>query len=403
MVVFWLLAALMTAAALAIVLFPLLRGRRPRTPDPAQARLEALRLQRREIEADVANGTLSAQARDEALAELVQRADRELEGAAPAPADTSKPWVTAMVVAALMPVAAFGLYLVRGTPLAADPAVSANRGMPTDEKQVVAMVETLARKVRERPDDVQGWTLLARSMAALGRFSESVDAYEHLVKLVPDNPSLLADYADALAMAQGRTLAGKPYELARQALALDPTHPKALALAATAAMDAGDRKAARGYLEALLPQLPPDSEDLAQVRSMLAELGAPAAATPAAAPVAGAATAGVSGSVTVAPAIAARVRPEDTLFVYARAENGPRMPLAIVRGSARELPLKFALDDSQSMSPSMKLSTAQAVRIEARVSRSGMAAPQSGDVVGTSAVVRPGARDVQVVLDKVVP
>jgi cytochrome c-type biogenesis protein CcmH len=133
--------------------------------------------------------------------------------------------------------------------------------------------------------------------------------------------------------------------------------------------------------------------------------GAPAAAaSPAPAAASTAPDAGaVTGSVTVAPQIASKVDGTATLFVFARAENGPRMPLAIVRAAARELPLQFRLDDSQAMAPTMKLSGAQAVRIEARISRSGNATPQAGDLVGTSGVVKPGTRGVSVVVDKVVP
>jgi cytochrome c-type biogenesis protein CcmH len=411
MAVFWLLAVLMTAAALAFVLVPLLRSRPVSGPSTVEANLDVLRSQRREIEADVANGTLPPEARDEALAELVRRAEADLVPVA-APADAArKPWITAAVVAVALPLCAFGLYLARGTPAAADPRL-ANGTMPMDSKEVVAMVETLARKVRERPDDVQGWSLLARSMATLGRFQESADAYAHLAKIAPGDPSVLADYADALAMAQGRSLAGKPYELVKEALAIDPSHPKALALAASAAMDANDFAGALNYWRALEVQLPPGSDDLRQVQAVVAEVEAKAreAGQPvASAPVHTATTSGaaqsksVTGSVAAAPDVAARIQPGDTLFVYARAENGPRMPLAIIRTTATQLPMKFALDDSQAMSPAMKLSGAAAVRIEARVSRSGNAMPQAGDIVGTSGVVKPGTRDVKIVLDKVVP
>jgi cytochrome c-type biogenesis protein CcmH len=411
MAVFWLLAVLMTAAALAFVLVPLLRSRPVSGPSTVEANLDVLRSQRREIEADVANGTLPPEARDEALAELVRRAEADLVPVA-APADAArKPWITAAVVAVALPLCAFGLYLARGTPAAADPRL-ANGTMPMDSKEVVAMVETLARKVRERPDDVQGWSLLARSMATLGRFQESADAYAHLAKIAPGDPSVLADYADALAMAQGRSLAGKPYELVKEALAIDPSHPKALALAASAALDANEFAGALNYWRALEVQLPPGSDDLRQVQAVVAEVEAKAreAGQPvASAPVHTATTSGaaqsksVTGSVAAAPDVAARIQPGDTLFVYARAENGPRMPLAIIRTTATQLPMKFALDDSQAMSPAMKLSGAAAVRIEARVSRSGNAMPQAGDIVGTSGVVKPGTRDVKIVLDKVVP
>lgn len=412
MVVFWILAALMTAVALAFVLVPLLRARPDGSPGVVEANLEVLRGQRREIEADVANGTLPAEAREEALAELVERASGDLEAARPT-GSTRKPWVTAGVVAVALPLLAFGVYLVQGTPAASDPKVARREAAPQpDDKQIVAMVESLAQKVRERPDDAQGWSLLARSMAALGRFEESAKAYAHLETIAPRDADVLADYADALGMAQGGTLKGNPYELTKRALAIDPAHKKALALAGTAALDAGDFDSAMRYWQTLARQLPPDSEDAAQVRAILADVmmkaaasgkvlgkAPPADASRAAAP----AATSVSGSVSVAPEMAARIGPADTLFIFARAEQGPRMPLAILRGSAQQLPRVFTLDDTQAMSPEMKLSSASAVRIEARVSRTGNAAPQPGDLVGTSAVVKPGARDVKIVLDKVLP
>jgi cytochrome c-type biogenesis protein CcmH len=400
---FWILAALMTAVALAFVLVPLLRERAAPGTNALDANLAVLRGQRREIEADVANGTLPADARAEALDELVARAENDLAAPAePAPAVTRRPWLTAAGVAVALPALAFGMYLATGTPGAADPRMAAAQRAPLDDQQIVAMVETLALKVRERPDDAKGWALLARSMAALGRFQESAEAYERLSKLVPNDPNILADYADSLGMAQGRTLAGRPYELAREALALDPDNRKALALAGTAAMDARDFPGALKYWQSLAAQLPAGSEDEAQVRALLGEIRAKSGAKAEAAPKPLAARS-VSGLVSVSPEMAARVSGSETLFVFARAEGGPRVPLAVLRGSARQLPLRFALDDSMAMAPDLRLSGAQALRVEARISRSGNALPQPGDLVGSSAVVKPGARDVKIVVDGVVP
>lgn len=414
MAVFWILATLMTALALAFVLVPLARSRPRAAPSASEANLEVLRAQRREIDADVATGVLPGEARDVAIAELMQRADADL-GARESPAsDAGKPWAVIVAVFFLVPIVAFGTYFAVGTPRAADPATIAATKAPANDAQIVAMVESLARKVRDRPDDVQGWSLLARSMAAIGRFKESADAYEHLAKLVPDDPQVLADWADSLGMAQGKTLWGKPYELAKQALKLDPGHQKALALAGTAAMEMKEYKAAAGYWNRLAELLPPDSQDRAQVQQILAEVAtqakaagqelpaAPKAATLAAAPAASG-TKSVSGSVSLAPALASQVSGGETLFVFARAEGGPRMPLAVLRKTAKELPLTFALDDTLAMAPNFKLSGAEAVRIEARVSKSGNASPQPGDLIGTSDVVRPGARGVKIVVDKVVP
>jgi len=414
MAVFWILVTLMTAAALAFVLVPLLRSRPAVAPSATDANLEVLRAQRREIDADVASGVLPSQERDAALAELVQRADQDLAGREAPAVRGGKPWPVAIAAGVLVPLVAFGTYLAVGTPRAADPAVIAAMKMPTSDAQIVAMVESLAAKMKDRPDDPQGWALLARSMAAIGRFKESADAYERLSKLVADDPQVYADWADSLGMAQGRTLSGKPYELAKQALKLDPQHRKALALAGTAAMDARDYRAASDYWSRLAAQIPPDSPDHAQVQSVLAEIAERAAATgsplpakpkalasaPATAP-SGAKS--VTGSVSLAPGLASKLTGGETLFIFARSEGGPRVPLAVIRATAQQLPMQFALDDTQAMSPNMKLSGAEQVRIEARVSKSGNAAPQPGDLVGTSAVIRPGARDVKILVDKVLP
>jgi cytochrome c-type biogenesis protein CcmH len=414
MAVFWIMAALMTSVALAFVLVPLLRSRPSAGPSTLAANLEVLRGQRREIDNDVVNGLLPAASRDEALAELVDRAQDDLSSPpATMPVAGGKSWPAAIVVAVALPAMAFGVYLALGTPAALETRAVPHDAANLDDKQILAMVESLAAKVRSRPDDAQGWALLARSMATLGRFKESADAYEHLLALVPRDAQLLADYADALGMAQGRTLAGRPYELAKEALALDPSHKKALALAGTAAMDENDFATALDHWQALAAQLTAGSDDERQVRAIIGEIRMKAAAAgkilptervakapPAAS---GSAAGSVTGSVSVAPQVAAQVSGAATLFIFARAEGGSRMPLAVLRRTAGELPMRFALDDSMAMTPATKISGATAVRIEARISRSGNAMPQPGDLVGMSGVVKPGARDVKIVVDKVLP
>jgi cytochrome c-type biogenesis protein CcmH len=410
MAVFWLLAGLMTALAIAFVVIPLLRRQPPGGPSATEANLEVLRGQRRELEADIAAGIVPADVGGEARSELVQRAEADLSApdfvAAP---DVRRPWAIAIASAIAIPALAFGTYLALGSPVAADPIVAKAGTM--DAKNVAALVEGLAKKVRERPDDAKGWALLARSTAALGRYEQSAQAYEHLMKLTPGDAEIMADYADVLGMAQGQSLAGRPYEIVKSALEIDPNNKKALALAGTATMDQGNLRESIGYWERLVALLPPGSDDEKEIRQVLGELrsrsGAKTqpsmAATSRAAMPAPAAGKSVSGTVTASPAVAARIAGGDTIFVFARAENGPRAPLAVLRGTAKELPLRFALDDTMAMSPQWSLSKAGDVRIEARVSKSGNAAPQPGDVFGTSGVVKPGAKDVSIVLDKVLP
>jgi cytochrome c-type biogenesis protein CcmH len=223
MALFWILAAAMTALALAFVLVPLLRTHEAGSPSGDEANLEVLRSQRREIDADVANGTLAREARDEALEDLLDRADEDLAPPPAAPARVErKPWIAAACAGVAIPAIAFGIYLAVGTPAAVDSRAGA--AVALGDRQIVDMVEALARKVKERPDDAHGWELLARSMAALGRYPEASQAYAHLAALLPGEAQVLADYADALAMAQGRKLAGRPRELAQRALEIDPKH-----------------------------------------------------------------------------------------------------------------------------------------------------------------------------------
>ncbi len=437
MLVFWILAALMIVVALAFVLVPLLRARAAAGPTEHEANLAVLRGQRAEIEADVASGVLPREAREEALAELVTRAQTDLAAQATATATRPlpRPTIAAAIVALALPAAAIALYVSLGTPGALDAALAAKGGDPhASDQEMAAMVDALAVKVRERPDDPNGWALLARSSGALGRFRESAEAYERLAQLVPGDPDVLADYADALAMAQGQSLAGKPYELVKEALKIDPGHRKSLALAGTASLNAGDFPVSLGYWERLAAQLPPGSEDLSRTRSIIAEVrersaaaGKPLPASPAAsappaamakaappkpeaaapkAPAAGPVASGaqvVTGTVSVDADMAGRITGSEALYIFARAEGGPRIPLAVVRATAKELPRAFRLDDSMAMSPGMTLSSTPEIRIEARVSRSGNAQAQSGDLVGTSDVVKPGARDVKIVINRVLP
>jgi cytochrome c-type biogenesis protein CcmH len=207
-----------------------------------------------------------------------------------------------------------------------------------------------------------------------------------------------------LAMAQGRKLAGEPARVIQRALDADPKHVKALALAGTVAFETQDYAAARGYWQRLLAEVPAESPLARSVGNSLAEAaalegGGTLVAANDAKP---AAAAGVGGDVSVSPELAARIGADDTLFIFARAAEGPRMPLAIVKRQA-QLPATFTLDDTMAMSPQMKLSGYGAVVVGARISKSGNATPQAGDLIGQSAVVKPDAQGLRIVIDRVQP
>jgi cytochrome c-type biogenesis protein CcmH len=276
--------------------------------------------------------------------------------------------------------------------------------------QIEDMVDKLAIRLQSNPDDANGWAMLARSRVALGQHDKAVEAFARAERLRPRDADLLADYADALAMAHGRNLEGEPATLLQRALEVDPHHAKALALAGTAAFDRKDYKAAVASWETLARTEPPDGPFAGQVRDGIAEArrlaGMPPASASAAGPGLATATvsagASLSGTVTLAPALAGKVSPEDVLFVFARAVDGPRMPVAIVRKRVKDLPLEFTLDDSMAMSPAANLSSARRVIVGARVSRSGNAVPQPGDLQGSTPAVQVGATGLSLQIDQVV-
>jgi cytochrome c-type biogenesis protein CcmH len=203
-------------------------------------------------------------------------------------------------------------------------------------------------------------------------------------------------------MAQGRSLQGEPERLIAQALKIDPGNVKALALAGTAAFDRRDFKDAIAYWQKILEIVPPNSDMADSIRDSIADAqqlaGGPVKAPPAPARTAAAASGTVSGTVQLAPALAARVAPGDTVFIFARAVDGPRAPLAVTRREVRELPATFTLDDRMAMAPGMNLSAHARVVVGARVSKSGQPTPQPGDFEGLSAPVNVGATGVTVVI-----
>jgi len=281
------------------------------------------------------------------------------------------------------------------------------------------MVNKLAERMRSQPDDRKGWVMLARSYVVLKRYDEAVDAYRNILRLGGESPELLADYADALAMSAGGRFTPETGELLTRALAAQPDNVKALWLAGHWKNQEGDYTAAIEYWQQAAAQLPADGEDAAVIALQIArareQLGLPpqaaaqqvAGAAAAVAPVetpAATPPAAIQVSVSLDPQLASQVKPDDTVFVFARATQGPRMPLAIVRKQVRDLPLKVSLDDSLAMSPAMVLSKFPEVSVGARISRSGNAIPQSGDLQGSKSPVAVGKDlSVAVTIDSRVP
>jgi len=417
---FVLIAVGMVAIALAAVLIPLLRGSTPGVLREA-TNVAILRDQLRELDADLYAGTMPRDRYDQAKQELLQRALEESKSveAVAAKAPQSAAW-TAAVLGSTLPIAALLLYLALGNHDAFAPL--AVQSKPAGEHKVTrqdieALAEKLAAKLKDDPANVDGWVMLARTYQALDRNEDSARAFDRAVALLPDNADLLADYADLLATIDGG-FREKSVQLIEQALKADPRHWKALALAGTAAFNRKDYKMAVGYWERMKATVPPTSplagsidasiaeaRELGGLKATAAAPAAPLPATPAAPPATTAASAGarIAGTVQLAPALAGKVSPTDTVYIFARAVDGPRMPLAILKKQAKDLPVTFALDDSMAMTPSLALSNFPSVIVGARVSKSGSATPQSGDLEGLSSAVKLGATGLAVVIDRTLP
>lgn len=269
----------------------------------------------------------------------------------------------------------------------------------------IEMIKSLQARLEQNPNDGKGWAMLARSYAVLGRYSESAAAYEKATNLIPDNAALLVNYADVLAMANGKSLQGKPLDLIHSALKIDPNNTKALLLSGKAAYQSGDYVHAVGYFEKLLQLLPPNSPQAKQVSDNIAQIRAEQSGKqlPAKGEAQSVTGAQIAGVVSLSPSLAVKVAPTDTVFVFAKAVSGPPMPIAVIRTQVKDLPQKFILNDSTAMTPAMKLSNFQEVMISAKISKSGNATPQSGDLRGEIASVKVGAGNVQLVIDKIVP
>lgn len=419
-IAFWAAVALLLGGAMLFVLPPLLRPPAPRRS--VSSPMDAYREQRAQLDAELAQGALTPSQHEQALQELQARVVDEVGEVEEAAPVQNTPQSTAFIVAValLLPAGALAIYGFLGMPEALrgpEAQVAAGGGQSPHaltQEQMEAMVEGLAQKLQKNPNDPDGWHMLARSYVAFNRMPEAARAYEQANAQAPGNPQILSDYADVLAMVNGRSLEGRPEQLVLEALKADPKHQKSLALAGTAAFNRGDFPKAADWWKQLLATLPPGSEQAKTVQANIEQAQAggaavaarPAAPAPAAAPAdnstAAAAGATVEGSVAIADAVKGSIAPGSVLFIYARPADGSRMPLAILREDAGKLPVRFKLDDSLAMTPQAKLSLHSDVMLVARISKTGDATPKPGDITGTLGPVKVGARDLKLVLNEVV-
>lgn len=441
MTYFWIIAGIFIVVALLFVLPTLLRNREDDSDDGVDnddANVSVYRDQLADLEVDLNNDILSQEQYDKSKQELQQRMLQDIPEKNTMTnkiQEKGRSIVTSSILTLAIPLSAVFLYLTIGdtrgfmsqSQLAnatqmQHAKAGANAGTTDGHPEFASVVDNLVVRLNSNPDDMEGWVMLARTYAIMNRFEDASNTYAKLNELVPDNPQILSDYADMLAMANQGSLAGKPTELIQQALSIDAEYPKALALAGTIQFEQKNFTEAAQYWERLLAVIPADSQLANSVRESIADAkslakgetptGKPQVAKADSAPVAApkdsgatAATgaASISGTVTISPALASRASANDTLFIYARAESGPRMPLAILQLKVSDLPASFSLNDDMAMTPTMKISSFPKVVVEARISKSGQAVPTKGDIQGFSEPVNLGQNDIAIVINQVVP
>jgi cytochrome c-type biogenesis protein CcmH len=273
MLTFWIIAALFVLFALWFVLPPLVRKTvDDQGDDRRAANVLIYQDQFKEMETDLKNGLMSEEQYQQDKEELERRLLEDFNRPSPdstAAAPSTRKFVYGVGMA--IPVGVIAFYFIVGNPKALSPSLptagmappATQQGGPMSDQQIAANVDKLAKRLEQNPNDAQGWLMLAHSYTSMERFSEAASAFERATALNGNDAGIWADYAEALALSSGRRLAGKPAEAINRALQIDPKNQKALALAGSAAFEAGDYQKAVDYWQKLLPLLPPGS-DIAQ-------------------------------------------------------------------------------------------------------------------------------------------
>jgi len=389
---FLLIVSVMTLAAFLIVLPPLWRKHPVAAADQDQRNIAIARQRLTELKEQLQNGALSQALYEEQLAELEQALSDDLDIHSHVKTLSSQGqgrWMAWVLILAIPSVAGL-LYSTLGNYQSLS-QVEQTATAPELE-QMTKMVAGLAERLEKQPDDALGWTMLGRSYKYLQQNDKAVDAFEQAYKLLGDQPEIMLLYADALAFANDEQLDGKPAELVFKALAMEPDNLTGLWLGGMAKAQTGDFTAAMDLWKKLETLLPPGSEAQHEIQGLMAKLAtqipegaAKAESKPVQAkttPAQPANAIGINIQVSLAPELQKSASPTDTVFIYAQALSGPKMPLAIVRKQVSDLPLTVELTDAMAMMPTMKLSNFEQVKLLARISKSGDAIQQSGDLIG---------------------
>lgn len=396
MISFLIPAALLLILVLVLLLRPFIFPAKAEMTSRRQMNAAIYRDELDKLEAERATGSISPEDYEISHAEMRQRLfqdtseedDRSVMG-------SSKLTIIGLCVFVVL--LSSGLYFSLGD---AARIADTNAQQPMTREGVEKMVAEFAAKMEKDPSNLKGWTMLARSYRILGRDQEAATAYERAGNFIDTDAQLLADYADTLANNANGNFSGKPLALINKALKLDPNNLMALWLSGTAAYTTGNYMAAILAWEKLAQQLPRGSEEAKSVEGSIAEARSKAglpAANPVA-PVVG--SKGISGTIEIAADVKSKLKASDIVMVIAR-QPGERMPVAVLKTSVSVFPMNFALTDALAMNPSAPLSKLTEADIEVRISKTGMAKPEAGDLISSVQTVKVGSTNVRLLVDQV--
>lgn len=382
MIDFWLAAGLLLLVALSFLLIPVLRGRRAQREEDRTALNVALYQERvAELQAEQEEGVLNAAQLDTGRAEAARELLADTEGAdAPRESRLGKP--LPLLAAVLVPVLGLGLYLHFG----ASDKVELTREFAQAPQSMEEMTRRLERAVAAQPENAEGLYFLGRTYMAQDRPADAAKIFERTVALAGRQPELLGQWAQAQYFADGKKWSDKVQALTDEALKVDPKEVTSLGLLGIAAFEGERYQDAIDYWGRLLAQLPEGDKSrealqggIARATEKLQATGGKVAPAPAAVTTAAAV---LTVRVDLAPALKAKVKPGDSVFVFARAASGPPAPLAAKRLTVADLPANVELGDADAMMPQLKLSNFPEVQLVARISRAGQ--PTAGEWIGRS-------------------
>lgn len=395
MIPFTLVALLITAIALILMVLPLLRTRNTISYERQAQNIHYAKERLNELEEQLKNASISATDYEALKLEIEATLAHDIElskeqgNGVVAPQRSNK--LTILLLCACLPVAAAGFYLLTGTPESLNLQTAVDQ--PSGE-QINNMVATIEKRLAEKPNDPEGWAILSRTYLSLRRYRDAAAGYKKLIEVGGESATAYASLADATALMAGGNMVGEPMTYAKKALSIDPDNRQALWLAGLGASQLGDAKQTRQLWGRLLPLLDSLPEQQQELREIIAQTfndqsaseltinptnSAESSAPP------NAPSSGLTINVQLAPEQRSQTQPQDLVFVFARAQQGPPAPLAVKRLTVADLPMTVTLDDSNAMVPQFKLSLFEDVLVSARVARSGNPVAQTGDI--QSAVV----------------